>query len=62
MEGPPVDGWWVVVHTEEDGDYEGWFKDQIGNTIIIEVEPSKIRLGIEWKVVTKLEAYRTRPI
>lgn len=56
-----MDGWWIVAHVEDDQDYEGWFKDQIGNTIIIEVEPSKIRLGIDWAEVTKLEAYRDRP-
>lgn len=60
MDGP-LDGWWIVAHTE-DGDYEGWFKDQIGATVIIELEPSKFRFGIEWRTVKTLDAYRTRPI
>lgn len=60
MDGP-LDGWWIVAHTDDGEVYEGWFKDQIGDTVIIELESSKIRHGIHWTWVQKLEAYRTRP-
>lgn len=60
MDGP-MDGWWIIAHMDDDEVYEGWFKDQIGDTVIVEFEPSKIRFGIAWSSVQRLDAYRTRP-
>lgn len=59
MDGP-MDGWWIVANTDDGEVYEGWFKDQIDNTVIIEIEPGK-RHGISWHEVTILNAYRTKP-
>jgi hypothetical protein len=62
MEGPPIVDWWIVIYTDDAELYEGWFKDQIGDTVIFQVEPSKIRLGVPWRHIEKLEAHRERPI
>lgn len=58
---PFLKGWWVAVDVIDDQIYEGWLIDAIGGTMIIENEPSKIRLGIKMSTVRKIDAYRERP-
>lgn len=58
---PFLKGWWVIVDVIDDQKYEGRMIDEIGGTLIIESEPSKIRLRIEMNAVNKIDAYRERP-
>lgn len=62
---PFLKGWWFVadvIDEVDDQNYEGWLVDAIGDTVIIETEPSKIRIGISIDTVKKFDAYRERPI
>lgn len=58
---PFLKGWWVLVNVPDDQKYEGTLVDYIGDTMIIEIEPSKIRLGVPLSKVNKFDAYRERP-
>jgi len=58
---PFLKGWWVVVDVPDDQKYEGTLVDYIGDTMILEIEPSKLRLGVPLDKVHKFDAYRERP-
>lgn len=58
---PFIKGWWIVLEVLEDQPYEGWVIDVIGGTLIIEVEPSELRLGVPIDAITKIQAYREKP-
>jgi hypothetical protein len=58
---PFIKGWWIVLDIEDDQSYEGWVIDVIGSTVIIEVEPSKIRLGLSIAEINQVNAYKQRP-
>jgi len=58
---PFLKGWWIVVDVPGDQVYEGWLRDELGGTMILEVEPSKIHLGVRMSTIQKIDAYRERP-
>jgi len=57
---PFLKGWWIVVDVPGDQVYEGKLIDELGGTMILEVEPSK-RHGIAMSTIKKIDAYRERP-
>jgi hypothetical protein len=58
---PFLKGWWVVVDVSGEQTYEGKLVDEIGNTMILEISPNT-RHGISMDGISKIDAYRERPI